>query len=83
MPRAWKNATIIFIHNKGEPKDFEKYRPLSLYFIAYRIFIKVTISRLGHSLGCHHVRAQAGLGNGTQPLIIIYVINQVKENSTA
>ena len=51
LPKAWKNGAVVHIYkNKGDEKECDNYRPISLLEIVYKIWSNLVTKRLAHIL---------------------------------
>ena len=64
IPTAWNNATIILLHKKGDVKDINNYRPISLLSHMSKLFTKVIKNRTEKQLDTNQAREQAGFRSG-------------------
>ena len=78
-PKAWKNATIILLHKKGDKKDLKNYRPISLLSVTYKLFTKVITARISDSLDSSQPREQAGFRSGFSTTDHIHTLTQIRE----
>ena len=46
IPTAWHQAKVASLYKKGDPALPEKYRPISLLAIGYKIFASMLLQRL-------------------------------------
>lgn len=46
LPRYYALSYIVLIPKVPDPKSFDKFRPISLCFVAYKIFSKIIVSGL-------------------------------------
>ena len=59
VPSTWKKATmIIVIYKKGDIKDLNKYRSISLLYVIYKLFTKVFMNRISAMLDSNQPREQ-------------------------
>ena len=50
IPKAWCNACIILLLNKGDKKEIKNYRPISLLSHLYKLFARIIKNRLTKEL---------------------------------
>ncbi|KAF5468900.1 hypothetical protein F2P56_013011 [Juglans regia] len=46
LPRFYIASYLVLIPKVEDPKNFDKFRPISLYSVAYKIFSKVLVKRM-------------------------------------
>ncbi|XP_031287891.1 uncharacterized protein LOC116146622 [Pistacia vera] len=46
LPRFYTASYLVLILKVEEPKSFDKFRPISLCYVAYKIFSKVIVNRM-------------------------------------
>lgn len=46
VPKAWKKATTILIHKKGDPNDPANFRPITLLPVTLKIFTSLTRDKI-------------------------------------
>src|SRR6266853_3155272 len=64
-PEAWNNAAIILLHKKGDIKDINNHRPISLLSHMSKLFGKVIKNRrIKKQLDFNQAREQAGFRSG-------------------
>lgn len=81
IPDEWNDATIILLHKKGNPKDMNNYRPISLLNCVYKIFTKIVTTRIEQILDENQPVEQAGFRRGFSTVDHLQVINQIIEKS--
>jgi len=64
VPKSWNNAVIILLHKKGDIKDINNYRPISLMSQISKLFSKVILNRIERVLDSNQSREQAGFRRG-------------------
>ena len=50
VPQAWKDASIVIIHKKGDRTDCGNYRGIPLLSIAGKIFARILRNRLSNHI---------------------------------
>ncbi len=79
VPKSWNNAIIILLHKKGDIKDINNYRPISLVSHVSKLFSKVILNRIERALDNNQPREQAGFRSGYSTTDHLHTINQVVE----
>ena len=51
IPTAWKESEMVLLFKKGDKKELQNYRPISLISHIYKIFTKIISKRLEQKLG--------------------------------
>ena len=69
-PEEWNKAILILLYKKGDPRDMNNQRPISLLNVIYKIFTRVITNRIANKLEENQPREQAGLGKATPQLTI-------------
>ena len=46
VPSDWNEGSIVLLHKKGDIKDINNYRPISLLSHTGKLFSKIILSRL-------------------------------------
>lgn len=64
VPASWNNAAITLIHKKGDIRNLDYYRPISLLSHMYRLFTRVIVNRLEKKLEFYQPREEAGFRSG-------------------
>jgi len=59
-PPAWKSAKIAILFKKGDKKQPENYRPISIIPLLYKLFSKIILKRIHKTLNDAQSRDQAG-----------------------
>jgi len=79
VPDMWNNAIIVLLHKKGDIKDINNYRPISLTSHTSKLFSKVLLNRIERTLDENQGREQAGFRKGYSTTDHLHVINQLVE----
>jgi hypothetical protein len=45
-PKSWQKAVVVPLHNKGDIKNHENYREISLLNTGYKIYTSITKNKL-------------------------------------
>ena len=80
-PKEWNNAIIILLHKKGDVKDINNYRPISLLSHMCKLFTKVIKNRIEKQLDINQAREQAGFRSGYSTTDHLQVITQLVQKS--
>src|SRR5438552_2448862 len=80
-PEVWNNAAIILLHKKGDIKDINNYRPISLLSHTSKLFGKVIKNRIEIQLDSNQSRDQAGFRTGFSTTDHLQVIMQLVEKT--
>lgn len=73
FPEHVEEAEVVTIYKKGNPTDFENYKPISLLQILYKIYASIIQKRLAKSREPHLTKCQFGfraIKSTQQPLLI-------------
>ncbi|KAI8494200.1 hypothetical protein Bbelb_279600 [Branchiostoma belcheri] len=81
VPSAWKNASIVLIHKKGDTNDIKNYRPISLLSVIYKIFSQILLWRMMKTLDQHLTREQAGFRPKFSTVDHLQVVAQLQEKA--
>ena len=46
IPTKFKESEIVLVHKKGDPENYENYRPISLLNHVYKIFMKMITTNM-------------------------------------
>ena len=79
IPDSWHEANILF--KKGDPKDIKNYRPISLLSHSYKVFTRLSQSRIERTLDEYQPREQAGFRKGYSTMDHLQALNQTIEKS--
>ena len=66
--KEWNSAVIILLHKKGDVKDVNIYRLISLLSHMSKLFTKVIKNRIEKQLDENQSKEQAGFRCGSQQL---------------
>ena len=75
IPKTWKEANMVIFFKK----DIKNYRPICLLSNMYKLFTKITTTRLEKKLDENQPREQAGFRSKYSTTDHIHAINQLKE----
>jgi len=81
IPKEWKEAKMIIIFKKGDPKDIKNYRPISLLAHTYKIFTRILQNRMEKVLDENQPREQAGFRKGYSTVDHIHTLSQILEKA--
>ncbi len=81
IPEQWEIAKIILPHKKGDRKEMNNERPISLTSNMGKIFMRVLKNRIYPQLNENQAKEQAGFRRGYSTVDNIFVINQVIEKA--
>jgi hypothetical protein len=81
IPQNWNNAIIILLHKKGDIKDINNYRPISLLSHMSKLFTKVIKNRIEKQLDINQPREQAGFRSGYSTTDHLQVVTQLVQKA--
>lgn len=81
VPKEWKESELVLIHKKGDKKDLNNYRPISLLAHCYKLFTRCILSRIEAKLDCAQPMEQAGFRRGFSTMEHLHTLNQIREKS--
>ena len=81
IPPEWNNAIIVLLHKKGDVKDINNYRPISLLSHMSKLFTKVIKNRIERQLDANQSREQAGFRSGYSTTDHLQVITQLVQKA--
>ena len=79
VPVTWNKAIIVLLHKKGDIKDINNYRPISLISHTSKLFSRVLLNRIERNLDDNQGREQAGFRKGFSTTDHLHVISQLVE----
>lgn len=77
VPLTFCHSNIILLHKKGDRKDINNYRPISLISNIYTIFIKIILTRITQELDSHQPPEQAGFRTKFSTTDHMQAVNQI------
>ena len=81
VPSEWNEGSIVLLHKKGDNKDINNYRPISLLSQIGKLFSKIILCRMETILGYNQSREQAGFRKGFSTTDHIQVLTQLIEKT--
>ena len=81
VPSDWNEGSIVLLHKKGDIKDINNYRPISLLCHIGKLFSKIILSRLEETLDFNQSREQAGFRKGFSTTDHLQVLTQLMEKT--
>ena len=80
-PEEWNKAILILLYKKGDPRDMNNQRPISLLNVIYKIFTRVITNRIANKLDENQPREQAGFRKGYSTIDHLQTVNQIIEKA--
>ena len=80
-PEEWNKAILILLYKKGDPRDMNNHRPISLLSVIYKIFTKVITNRIANKLDENQPREQAGFRKGYSTIDHLQTVHQIIEKT--
>ncbi|XP_037876062.1 LINE-1 retrotransposable element ORF2 protein isoform X1 [Bombyx mori] len=77
IPEDWVKSVIVLLHKKGDKRDINNYRPISLMSNIYKIFSKILLFRLTITLDENQPKEQAGFRSNFSTIDHIHVLRQI------
>jgi exonuclease III len=62
IPQSWLDADVILLYKKGDPKNVDNYRTLTLNSMFYKIFTRIITVRIQMYCEEHHILPEAQHG---------------------
>lgn len=81
IPQQWYTSKIILLYKKGDAKDIENYRPITLSSSLYKVFATIIKNRLLPVIYENHPYEQAGFRPQFSTIEHLHTINQILEKS--
>lgn len=81
IPKEWKTSKVCLLFKKGDTKDLNNYRPISLLSVAYKILSKIIVRRISDVLENNQPPEQAGFRSSYSTLDHILVVKEVIRKS--
>ncbi|XP_045774255.1 uncharacterized protein LOC123873453 [Maniola jurtina] len=64
VPHQWVESHITLLYKKGDPKDVQNYRPISLMCSLYKLFSSCLLSKISDQIDLNQPKEQAGFRKG-------------------
>ena len=81
IPAEWNEGSIVLLHKKGDIKDINNYRPISLLSHTGKLFSKIILNRIETTLDYNQTREQAGFRKGYSTTDHLQVLSQLIEKT--
>lgn len=81
VPSEWNEGSIVLLHKKGDIKDINNYRPISLLSHTGKLFNKIILKRMEATLDYNQTREQAGFRKGYGTMDHLQVLTQLIEKT--
>lgn len=79
VPHQWCKSDIILLYKKGDPKEINNYRPISLLATIYKVFSSLLLNRITTKIEERQPLEQAGFRSGFSTTDHIHAIEQLLE----
>lgn len=83
VPQDWRDASIVPLFKKGDRKDCNNYRGISLLSIVGKILSRVLLNRLNAHIASQVLpESQCGFRSGRSTIDMVFCLRQVMEKCT-
>lgn len=79
LPQDWLETNIVLIFKKGKKDEIKNYRPISLVSHFYKLFVKIILNEINHTLDGEQPPEQAGFRSSFSTSDHLMVVNQLIE----
>lgn len=79
IPKHWCSSNIILLYKKGNPRDINNYRPISLLSSIYKLFSSIILSRIAPDIDRNQPIEQAGFRPCYSTMDHIHAMEQITE----
>lgn len=80
VPQQWKNSKMITLYkNKGDRRDCNSYRAISLLSVAGKVMARVALRRLNSLASRVYPESQCGFRSGRSTIDMIFTLRQLQE----
>ena len=80
-PKAWKEAALVPLHKKGDPRVCDNYRGISLLSVPGKVYARVLLDRINHVVEQRLLENQCGFRPGRSCVDHIFSLRQLMEKS--
>jgi len=81
IPENWRNASVILLYKKGDPKEPKNYRPINLLSHLYKLFTKILTDRISAAIKKRQTKDQAGFHSNRSATDHLQALNQLREKA--
>ena len=81
IPDSWHEAKMVILFKKGDPKDTQNYRPISLLSQSDKKITRLLQARIERTLNQNQPREQARFRKGCSTTDHLQALNQIIEKS--